>query len=50
MGAEAVHALLDATPDSPAVIISLDGNQIVRKQLMRCVAKVRHLVPADANC
>ena len=33
-------ALMDAVPDSPALIISLDGNQVVRKQLMQCVEKV----------
>lgn len=40
MGAEAVLALLDATPDSPALVIALDGNQIVRKSLMECVERV----------
>ena len=40
MGAESVLALMEAKPDSPAVVISLDGNQMVRKQLMQCVEKV----------
>lgn len=40
MGAESVLALMDAQPDSPALMITLDGNQVVRKQLMQCVAKV----------
>lgn len=40
MGAEAVLALMYSQADSPALIISLDGNQIVRKQLMQCVEKV----------
>jgi len=40
MGAESVLALIEAKSDSPALIISLDGNQVVRKQLMQCVQKV----------
>lgn len=40
MGAEAVHALLEATPDSEACVVSLDGNQAVRVPLMQCVEKV----------
>ncbi|XP_067936194.1 ATP-dependent 6-phosphofructokinase-like [Watersipora subatra] len=39
MGAEAVFALMEATPGSPAMVISLDGNQMVRKPLMDCVEK-----------
>ena len=30
MGAEAIAALLEATPDSEACVVSLDGNQAVR--------------------
>jgi len=41
MGAEAVLALMDAKPDTPACVISLDGNQAVRVPLMECVARVR---------
>lgn len=41
MGAESVLALMDAKPDSAALVISLDGNQVVRKSLMQCVEKVR---------
>ena len=37
-------ALMDAVPDSPALIISLDGNQVVRKQLMQCVEKVLYII------
>ena len=37
-------ALMDAVPDSPALIISLDGNQVVRKQLMQCVEKVLYIM------
>ena len=40
MGAEAVLALMDATPDTPACVISLDGNQAVRVPLMDCVERV----------
>lgn len=39
MGAEAVMALMEASPDSDASIISLDGNQAVRLPLMQCVQK-----------
>jgi len=41
MGAEAVLALMDATPDTPASVMSLDGNQTVRVPLMECVQRVR---------
>jgi len=41
MGAEAVLALMDAKPDTPACVISLDGNQAVRVPLLECVARVR---------
>ena len=41
MGAEAVLALMDATPDTPACVVSLDGNQTVRVPLMECVERVR---------
>ncbi|KAL3887669.1 hypothetical protein ACJMK2_000235 [Sinanodonta woodiana] len=41
MGAEAVLALLDATPDTPAVVVSLDGNQTVRVPLMECVERTK---------
>ncbi|KAL8602724.1 hypothetical protein ACOMHN_062938 [Nucella lapillus] len=34
MGAEAVLALMDATPDTPACVVSLEGNQTVRVPLM----------------
>ena len=36
MGAEAVLALMDATPDSEACVVSLDGNSSVRVPLMEC--------------
>jgi len=41
MGAEAVLCLLEATPETPAYVVSLDGNQAVRVPLMECVRKVR---------
>jgi 6-phosphofructokinase 1 len=50
MGAEAVLALMDATPDTEACVVSLDGNAAVRVPLMACVektqavAKVRRLI------
>uniref|UniRef100_A0AAR2JLE4 6-phosphofructokinase n=1 Tax=Pygocentrus nattereri TaxID=42514 RepID=A0AAR2JLE4_PYGNA len=37
MGVEAVMALLEATPDTPACVVSLSGNQAVRLPLMECV-------------
>ncbi|XP_029462331.1 ATP-dependent 6-phosphofructokinase, liver type isoform X2 [Rhinatrema bivittatum] len=37
MGMEAVLALLEATPDTPACVVSLSGNQSVRLPLMECV-------------
>lgn len=41
MGVEAVMALLEATPDTPACVVSLSGNQAVRLPLMECVQVVR---------
>ncbi|KAM5337537.1 ATP-dependent 6-phosphofructokinase, platelet type [Glossophaga mutica] len=37
MGVEAVLALLQATPETPACVVSLNGNQVVRLPLMECV-------------
>uniref|UniRef100_A0A2K5QYV4 6-phosphofructokinase n=1 Tax=Cebus imitator TaxID=2715852 RepID=A0A2K5QYV4_CEBIM len=37
MGVEAVIALLEATPDTPACVVSLSGNHAVRLPLMECV-------------
>ncbi|EPQ09752.1 6-phosphofructokinase type C [Myotis brandtii] len=37
MGVEAVVALLQATPETPACVVSLNGNQAVRLPLMECV-------------
>uniref|UniRef100_A0A8B9LQQ2 6-phosphofructokinase n=1 Tax=Astyanax mexicanus TaxID=7994 RepID=A0A8B9LQQ2_ASTMX len=41
MGVEAVMALLEATPETPACVVSLSGNQAVRLPLMECVQVVR---------
>ena len=40
MGVEAVVALLQATPETPACVVSLSGNQAVRLPLMECVQMV----------
>ncbi|KAM3820794.1 ATP-dependent 6-phosphofructokinase, platelet type isoform 4-T4 [Vipera latastei] len=37
MGVEAVLALLEATPETPACVVTLSGNQAVRLPLMECV-------------
>jgi len=41
MGAEAVLALMEATPTSAPCVIAIDGNQIVRMPLKESVQKVR---------
>lgn len=41
MGVEAVVALLQATPETPACVVSLSGNQAVRVPLVECVQMVR---------
>ncbi|XP_061181740.1 ATP-dependent 6-phosphofructokinase-like isoform X2 [Saccostrea echinata] len=41
MGAEAVLALMDAEPGTPACVCSLDGNQTVRVPLMECVERTQ---------
>ena len=46
MGAEAVLALMEATPDTEPVVISLDGNQSVRVPLMACVLKTQAVARA----
>lgn len=37
---EAVIALMEASPDTPACVIGLSGNQAVRLPLMECVEMV----------
>ncbi|KPM04259.1 6-phosphofructokinase-like protein [Sarcoptes scabiei] len=46
MGAEAVLALLEATPESQACVVSLDGNLAVRVPLMQCVEKTKSVACA----
>ena len=41
MGAEAVLALMDASPETEACVVSLDGNAAVRVPLMACVEKTK---------
>ena len=41
MGAEAVLALMDATPETEACVVSLDGSVAVRVPLMKCVEKTQ---------
>lgn len=49
MGAEAVMALMEATPDAEACVVSLDGNQAVRLPLMECVEKTKAVAKAMAD-
>ncbi|NXQ58846.1 PFKAP protein, partial [Anthoscopus minutus] len=46
MGVEAVLALLEATPDTPACVVSLSGNQSVRLPLMECVQMTQEVQKA----
>uniref|UniRef100_A0A183DBI6 6-phosphofructokinase n=1 Tax=Gongylonema pulchrum TaxID=637853 RepID=A0A183DBI6_9BILA len=41
MGAEAVLALMEMTPESEPCVISIDGNTIVRVPLMQCVLRTQ---------
>lgn len=41
MGAEAVLALMEMTPEVEPCVISIDGNQMVRVPLMQCVARTK---------
>uniref|UniRef100_A0A9L0T9S3 Phosphofructokinase, muscle n=1 Tax=Equus caballus TaxID=9796 RepID=A0A9L0T9S3_HORSE len=49
MGVEAVMALLEATPDTPACVVSLSGNQAVRLPLMECVQVTKDVTKAMAE-
>jgi len=49
MGAEAVLAVLEATPETEACVVSLDGNQAVRLPLMACVEKTKAVAKAMAD-
>lgn len=45
LGMEAVIALMEASPDTPACVIGLSGNHAVRLPLMECVEMVSHAFP-----
>uniref|UniRef100_A0A3Q3MY60 6-phosphofructokinase n=1 Tax=Labrus bergylta TaxID=56723 RepID=A0A3Q3MY60_9LABR len=49
MGVEAVMALLEATPDTPACVVSLSGNMAVRLPLMECVQVTKDVTTAMAE-
>ncbi|XP_028261698.1 phosphofructokinase, muscle b isoform X1 [Parambassis ranga] len=49
MGVESVMALLEATPDTPACVVSLSGNQAVRLPLMECVQVTKDVTTAMAE-
>uniref|UniRef100_A0A8C9RML2 6-phosphofructokinase n=1 Tax=Scleropages formosus TaxID=113540 RepID=A0A8C9RML2_SCLFO len=49
MGVEAVMALLEATPDTPACVVSLSGNMAVRLPLMECVQVTKDVTKAMAE-
>ncbi|KAG9340824.1 hypothetical protein JZ751_020016 [Albula glossodonta] len=46
MGVEAVVALLEATPETPACVIGLSGNQAMRLPLMECVQMTKEVQKA----
>jgi len=46
MGVEAVMALLEATPETPAAVVSLSGNHAVRLPLMECVQVTKDVTAA----
>ncbi|XP_038872757.1 ATP-dependent 6-phosphofructokinase, muscle type-like isoform X3 [Salvelinus namaycush] len=46
MGVEAVMALLEATPETPACVVSLSGNMAVRLPLMECVQVTKDVTVA----
>ncbi|KAK9407371.1 ATP-dependent 6-phosphofructokinase muscle type [Crotalus adamanteus] len=46
MGVEAVMALLEGTPDTPACVVSLSGNQAIRLPLMECVQVTKDVTTA----
>ena len=49
LGAEAVFALMEATPETVPCIVSLVGNNAVRVPLMECVEKTQGVSKAMAN-
>uniref|UniRef100_A0A8B9KS52 6-phosphofructokinase n=1 Tax=Astyanax mexicanus TaxID=7994 RepID=A0A8B9KS52_ASTMX len=46
LGVEAVVALLEATPETPACVIGLSGNQAMRLPLMECVNMTKEVQKA----
>uniref|UniRef100_A0A673YIN7 6-phosphofructokinase n=1 Tax=Salmo trutta TaxID=8032 RepID=A0A673YIN7_SALTR len=49
MGVEAVMALLEATPETPACVVSLSGNIAIRLPLMECVQVTKDVTVAMAE-
>ena len=49
MGAEAVMAIVEATPGTEACVVTLDGNQAVRLPLMECVKRTKAVAQAMAD-
>lgn len=49
MGVEAVMALLEATQETPACVVSLSGNMAVRLPLMECVQVTKDVTKAMAE-
>ncbi|XP_061074624.1 phosphofructokinase, muscle b [Conger conger] len=49
MGVEAVMALLEATPETPACVVSLSGNMAIRLPLMECVQVTKDVTKAMAE-
>ncbi|KAG8042523.1 hypothetical protein G9C98_005157 [Cotesia typhae] len=49
MGAEAVMALMEATSNTEACVVTLDGNQAVRLPLMDCVNRTKAVAQAMAD-
>ncbi|XP_045448341.1 ATP-dependent 6-phosphofructokinase [Melitaea cinxia] len=49
MGAEAVMALMEATPETESCVVTLDGNQAVRLPLMDCVHRTKAVSKAMAD-
>jgi 6-phosphofructokinase 1 len=45
-GVEAVHAVLDATPDTPSPFIAINENKITRKPLVQAVLDTKEVAKA----
>ncbi|KAF2133276.1 6-phosphofructokinase [Dothidotthia symphoricarpi CBS 119687] len=48
-GAEAVNAVLEATPDTPSPVICMQENKIVRRPLLEAVAQTKEVAVAIGN-